>query len=556
MFWSNEVNPPRIERATLDGKSITTIISTNLGKLGALALDTELGYLYWTDVELHRIEFSDLHGQNRKVLVNTQILNPVGITVYGHFLYWIDKDQQLIERVRKTTGRNRQHVQGRVSHISDIHSVEALTLDSIQTHRCVPNNGGCSHICVSKKDGTTKCSCPVNLVLSSDGVTCTEPPTCAPDMFTCQSGSIDCIPMVWRCDGLAECEDSSDEINCPECLNGQFRCKNGQCIDMKYKCDSSPQCTDGSDEELCCAADEFQCKNYQCVKKQDHCDGIYDCKDGTDETMCCAQRQFQCHNYECISASKRCDSFKDCNDGTDELLCPSVVASPHQNTHTNPAPYVVAVVVALVVIIVVIVLFVYTYRKKTSYEHAGDIIMTKPLNPLSGQSTPPHILTMSRGKSHTTSLSVSTAPTGPSNYDRNHVTGASSSSSSMTRYPQETLNPPPSPVTDRSQCADLYYSSNSPSTVRSYRPYKHRHIPPPPTTPCSTDVCDDSEPYQSKKYYRSLADFYDSDPYPPPPTPRSHYLSDEISCPPSPSTERSFFNPYPPPPSPVGTSDC
>jgi low density lipoprotein receptor-related protein 5/6 len=29
-----------------------------------------------------------------------------------------------------------------------------------------------------------------------------------------------------------------------------------------------------------------------------------------------------------------------------------------------------------------------------------------------------------------------------------------------------------------------------------------------------------------------------------------------ISCPPSPSTERSFSNPYPPPPSPVANSDC
>ncbi|KAK5867966.1 hypothetical protein PBY51_012417 [Eleginops maclovinus] len=39
----------------------------------------------------------------------------------------------------------------------------------------------------------------------------------------------------------------------------------------------------------------------------------------------------------------------------------------------------------------------------------------------------------------------------------------------------------------------------------------------------------------------------DSDPYPPPPTPRSQYLSAEESCPPSPSTERSYFHLCPPP---------
>ena len=97
-----------------------------------------------------------------------------------------------------------------------------------------------------------------------------------------------------------------------------------------------------------------------------------------------------------------------------------------------------------------------------------------------------------------------------------------------------------------------------------------RNIPPPPT-PCSTDVCEDSEPYvktphhqkhhatrrkRGNKYYTNVTNFditYEPEPYPPPPTP---IMSDNNyeSCPPSPSTERSFFNPYPPPPSPATDS--
>lgn len=141
------------------------------------------------------------------------------------------------------------------------------------------------------------------------------------------------------------------------------------------------------------------------------------------------------------------------------------------------------------------------------------------------------------------------------------LTGASSSSSGATninqRYPRETLNPPPSPVTDRSQ-----YSSTCTSTNHhhhhhqsNYRHYRQKNRPPPPT-PCSTDVCDDSEPYAYRNFYELDYD-YEFDPYPPPPTPRSHYLSDDNynpSCPPSPSTERSF-NPFPPPPSPEPPQD-
>ncbi|KAG5860657.1 hypothetical protein JTB14_013648 [Gonioctena quinquepunctata] len=133
----------------------------------------------------------------------------------------------------------------------------------------------------------------------------------------------------------------------------------------------------------------------------------------------------------------------------------------------------------------------------------------------------------------------------PSTFDRRHVTGASSSSntngSSVTGYPRETLNPPPSPVTTAASTRD-----SSPSS--RYRPYRHyRSInQPPPPTPCSTDVCDESD------YNYPTRNQYDGGPFPPPPTPRSHFHQE--SCPPSPSSRSStYFSPLPPPPSPVAS---
>ena len=86
------------------------------------------------------------------------------------------------------------------------------------------------------------------------------------------------------------------------------------------------------------------------------------------------------------------------------------------------------------------------------------------------------------------------------------------------------------------------------------RPYIIRGVAP-PTTPCSTDVCDSdysASRWKASKYYLDLNS--DSDPYPPPPTPHSQYLSAEDSCPPSPATERSYFHLFPPPPSPCTDS--
>ncbi|XP_047416823.1 integral membrane protein DGCR2/IDD isoform X5 [Sciurus carolinensis] len=39
---------------------------------------------------------------------------------------------------------------------------------------------------------------------------------CNPGQFACRSGAIHCIPLPWQCDGLAACEDESDEADCPE----------------------------------------------------------------------------------------------------------------------------------------------------------------------------------------------------------------------------------------------------------------------------------------------------------------------------------------------------
>lgn len=173
MYFTNlQERSPKIERAALDGTEREVLFFSGLSKPVALALDSKLSRLFWADSDLRRIESSDLSGANRIVLEDSNILQPVGLTVFENWLYWIDKQQQMIEKIDMTGREGRTKVQARIAQLSDIHAVKELNLQEYRQHPCAQDNGGCSHICLVKGDGTTRCSCPMHLVLLQDELSC------------------------------------------------------------------------------------------------------------------------------------------------------------------------------------------------------------------------------------------------------------------------------------------------------------------------------------------------------------------------------------------------
>lgn len=178
------------------------------------------------------------------------------------------------------------------------------------------------------------------------------PITCSANQFKC-ADLRQCVEETYKCDGIPDCNDGSDELGCPSMEPNQcnqekhFRCKtSGICIPIAWHCDGSNDCDDHSDEQDCgsisCPNNFFKCKNSKCVFKAYVCDGKDDCGDNSDESYehaCvappfrCPIGQWQCPGIaaRCVNMTSVCDNVTDCPNGADEGEGCELAECEHQN---------------------------------------------------------------------------------------------------------------------------------------------------------------------------------------------------------------------------------
>ncbi|XP_048001348.1 prolow-density lipoprotein receptor-related protein 1 [Leguminivora glycinivorella] len=178
--------------------------------------------------------------------------------------------------------------------------------------------------CDTEQDSTTRSS--IHSLAPCDG-----------DQFTCGSperGDIECIPVTWRCDGVVDCSDGSDETlqcghrNTTKCTADQFSCGD-KCLPLSARCDGTTDCPRGEDEIDCsCAPTAFRCASDKiCLHEGLYCDGDVDCSDGSDEPPGCSRTTtpappspctepgaLYCSG-RCLPAELVCDGRDHCVDG-------------------------------------------------------------------------------------------------------------------------------------------------------------------------------------------------------------------------------------------------
>ncbi|XP_076176268.1 uncharacterized protein LOC143151219 isoform X2 [Ptiloglossa arizonensis] len=151
--------------------------------------------------------------------------------------------------------------------------------------------------------------------------------------FLCRDGK--CLPSSGRCNMLGECPNSEDEANCTcaDFLKAQL-------LHQKI-CDGVADCWDYSDEMDCdwCKEGQFVCGNSRfCVDQDKVCNGFADCPEGEDEKKCTAliEDDTILNDEETNASPEREDNFET-SESDDEYSFPRDYFSEIESTTDKDA---------------------------------------------------------------------------------------------------------------------------------------------------------------------------------------------------------------------------
>ncbi|XP_050708950.1 low-density lipoprotein receptor-related protein 4-like [Eriocheir sinensis] len=173
LFWTDwDEKYPTIEAADMDGNNRVVLVDTDVVWPNGLTVDWEDLELYWTDASTNVIGAIGLDGYNRRTVI-AGLPHPYGVSILGRWLYWTDWETKSLNRTLKATGRSTSTIREGLAGLMD---VKALPGPPVVYDVCEENNGGCSHLCLRHPRGYS-CACPTGLrMVEGNSSICMEEP--------------------------------------------------------------------------------------------------------------------------------------------------------------------------------------------------------------------------------------------------------------------------------------------------------------------------------------------------------------------------------------------
>ncbi|KAG9350071.1 hypothetical protein JZ751_026424, partial [Albula glossodonta] len=168
----------KLERAFMDGSNRLDLVKTRLGAPSGITLDIVTQRVYWADSHFDVVETVTYNGLERKTVLNggTQVPHPFGLSVFENHVFFTDWTKMAVVQANRFNGSNPKllyHTTDRPGHIVVSHAV----LQPFVMNPCGRHNGGCQHICVlshrSDNEGLGfRCKCRLGYDLQADRRSC------------------------------------------------------------------------------------------------------------------------------------------------------------------------------------------------------------------------------------------------------------------------------------------------------------------------------------------------------------------------------------------------
>ncbi|XP_071551533.1 uncharacterized protein [Panulirus ornatus] len=179
-------NEAEIVASLLDGSGRQVLWENKVVRCGSVVADEGKARVYWTDTSLNTVETVTWQGTNHRVVQKHQVHSPVGLTLTGKWVMWVNKGGHDLVRCRKYDAS--------VCELKPLPSTAHALLVSSPVFYDGPDacdSMECRYACTSS-NGTAKCMCPVGLKESREQAgECAELTACATN--PCQSRGL-CEP--------------------------------------------------------------------------------------------------------------------------------------------------------------------------------------------------------------------------------------------------------------------------------------------------------------------------------------------------------------------------
>ncbi|XP_016379393.1 low-density lipoprotein receptor-related protein 1B-like, partial [Sinocyclocheilus rhinocerous] len=168
MFW---MDGGTINMANMDGSNIK-ILHQNQNEPVGLTIDYSANKLYWISSGNGTINRCNLDGSGLDVIdsLKKELRKATALAVMGGKLWWADDVLAQLGTINKRDGKNLTVLRDKTTGI--VH-IKVYDKDSQKGRNpCIPNNGGCSQLCLPTSETTRTCSCTTGYNLRPDRSTC------------------------------------------------------------------------------------------------------------------------------------------------------------------------------------------------------------------------------------------------------------------------------------------------------------------------------------------------------------------------------------------------